>query len=417
VLGGIRAGLPDGDHHPDPLLLAHADAGEPAAEPAAHAGQGRGLGEEVQVQGFQGRRAAVGDQDGDVVGPALWDPHPLGDRGGQPGRRLRLERLGVGQDVAGHRCQPAEGRVGYGATGRDGPVREQDERRALLEDVLGHGRLCAGQGAERRPRDQREERRAAVGVHDQRRRVPGRAVGEVARAGVEHGVADRRALDVLHLRGEGVERGEDVGRRGVALRGGAEGAPQPAHRARSRDTVPDRVADDECQPPGAQGDRVVPITAGRLRGGRAVVAAREPDVGQHRQGRRQQRQLRLVDPVGRRLRPQRGVGGVVGLEQQQRARTARHAHRADDDGRCRTVGTERTCDGLRSPGTQHAVDQVGDGPAVDGGQVAESRAQGPGPGVGPDRRAVTGGEAVDRCGGALHGHDQDASARVPSIGG
>ena len=80
--------------------------------------------------------------------------------------------------------------------------------------------------AQRRPRRQRQERRRAVGVHDQRRRVTGGGVGEVAGGGVEHAVEDRGALDVVHLGGEVVEGGEHGARRRVAQRRWSACAPR-----------------------------------------------------------------------------------------------------------------------------------------------------------------------------------------------
>ena len=63
----------------------------------------------------------------------------------------------------------------------------------------------------RRSRRDGQEARRPVRTDDQRRRVPRRGVREVTRAGVEHPVEDRRALDVLHLRGEGVQGDVDGG--------------------------------------------------------------------------------------------------------------------------------------------------------------------------------------------------------------
>jgi hypothetical protein len=92
--------------------------------------------------------------------------------------------------------------------------------------------------------------------------MPGGRVAEVAGSGVEHPVEDRGALDVLHLPREVVERGEHGGRRRIAQRRGPHRSAQPAHRPCGRHAVADGVTDDERHAPGAEGHRVVPVTAG-----------------------------------------------------------------------------------------------------------------------------------------------------------
>ena len=275
---------------------------EPAAEPAAHPGQGRRDGAAARAAAAPAAiAAAVGDEDGDVVGPALRAAaRPRRSPPASPADASASSAPGAGEHRRGRRRPAGRARrPGPGAAG-DGAVGEQHERGALLEHVLGDlgrrrpGRLpSGGRGVTG------QERRAAVGVHDQRRRVTGGGVGEPAGAGVEHAVEDRGALDVVHLAGEGVQGGEHRPRRRVAQRGRAHGPAQPAHRAGGGHAVPDGVADHEGDParrPAATASYQSPPAA-RADGG-PVVAARQPEVGQHRQGRRQQRELGLLDDVG-----------------------------------------------------------------------------------------------------------------------
>ena len=112
VLGGVGAGLADGDHHADPVLLAHPERGQPARRAGGGSRAGAaGTAMQVQVQRLLGRRPAVGDQHGDVVGPALRAAHPLGDRRrrGRPTPSAST-RAGPAQDLAGDGGQPVEGR-------------------------------------------------------------------------------------------------------------------------------------------------------------------------------------------------------------------------------------------------------------------------------------------------------------------
>ena len=270
-----------------------------------------------------------------------------------------------------------------------------------------------------RPRRQRrpgQERRPTVGVHHQRRRVAGGAVGQLAGAGVEHAVEDRGALDVVHLRGEGVQCGEDHPRRRVAQRGGAHGPPQPAHRAGSRHAVPHRVADDERDPARAERDGVVPVPTGRPGRRGAVVAAREPEIGQHRQGRRQERELRLLDEVGGLLGPERRVRRRFGHQNDQHAASPGHPHRPHDGRRHRPMLVEHAGDRLRQSGAQSVVDDVRNRAPVDQGQFVPLRAQRPRQRVRPDGLAL-GAETVDGRRRGFQRRHQGGDSRVPCRAG
>ena len=108
VLGGVGAGLADRDHHADPVLLPHAEAGQPAAEPAAHPGQRRRDGDQVQPQRLHARPRA-GARRGrrrrraSPAGAA----HPLGDRGRQPGRARRRPARRARASTVRRRRRPA----------------------------------------------------------------------------------------------------------------------------------------------------------------------------------------------------------------------------------------------------------------------------------------------------------------------
>jgi hypothetical protein len=132
---------------------------------------------------------------------------------------------------------------------------------------------------------------------------------------------------------------------------------------------------------------------------------------QQRQGRRQQRVLGLVHDVAARPadRPRLAVGGP---EDQEHTGLARHPHRPDHDGRRRPVDPERAGQRLRAAAAQHRVDQVGDRPTVEQRQVGAGRAEGAGPGVGPDGAVRGPGQAVDRFRSRLHRRDEHGRGRV-----
>jgi hypothetical protein len=354
----------------------------------------------------------VGHQDRDVVGPAVGAPDAVRDRVGEAGDDVRVLDVGLLHHPPRDVRQPLQpARVVAGGRGHRA-VAEEHQRAALLDAGVAHRPARLRDRAQRRPGRHRQEGCAAVGVHDQRGRVAGGCVAELPRRRVENGVEDRRALDVVHLGGEVVERGEHRARRRVVERGRAQRPPQPAHRADSRDAVTDGVADDEGEPPGAEGDGVVPVATGGPHRRRRLVAAGQPQIGQQRQGRRQQRVLDLPDHAGERLGPQGRVGArTVLLQDQQHARPTGYAHRPEHDRGDRPLGPGAPPGRLGPPGAQRDVDQVGDRAAVEDGQVGAVGPERTGAGVGPDRVLVGGGQAVDRRRGVLHGLEQDRRIR------
>ena len=355
------------------------------------------------------------DQDGDVVGPALRPADTLGDRRGQPGRPGGVERVRPRQHLAGGAGQPVEGGHRSGTAPGDGAVGVQHQGGALGEHRLGDRSLGAGHAAQRRARHDGQERRPAVGLHDERGGVPGGAVDEPTGTCVEHAVEDRGTFDVVHLPGEGVEGGEHHGRRGVAQRRGPHRAAQPAHRPRRGHAVPDGVTDDEGEAAVAERHRVVPVPTGGAGCGGPVVAARETQVGHERQGRREERELGLLDDVGAPRPGRRRARLRIGLQDEQGGRAAVDAQRPDDGGRRLSLVAHRPAEGLRAARAQHAFDDLGDGTAREGRQVVGAWSQRPGLRVGPDRLGVGGREAEDRRRRVLHGGEQGCGTRVLGI--
>ena len=345
VLGGVRAGLADGDHHADPVLLAHAEPGQPAAEPAADPGQRRrASATRSSSQRLERGLAAVRDEDGDVVRPALGTADALGDRGrrARPRRRPRARpgACSTERETSASRSSASSGTAG--AAG-DRAVGEQHERRALLEDVLGDlggrrpGRLPSG-GRGRAG----EERRPAVGVHDQRRRVAGGAVGEARRCrrrGRRRTPTRPRRRPSARRRRRGPRgptRGRGVAQRASTASRPAAGSSRPAAGTPCPTASPTTSATRPA-PSGTASYQSPP--AARADDG-PVVAARQPQVGQHRQGRRQQGELRLLHHVGRACgHSEVSVAAVVGLEHEQHAGAAGHRMgRSDRRSPCGPVG-------------------------------------------------------------------------------
>jgi hypothetical protein len=173
-----------------------------------------------------------------------------------------LLKVLIGRALAERGLQPVEALGDVTVPRLDKPVGVQDEERAVLDgdDLRVHHAVA---DAERRAGGDLQVLVAAVGVHEQRRQVPGD--GELDLAG--NAVVDRvRAggevrlplTDGLHelveleqrLRGRQLEHGQ-----------GLDGGAQAAHGDRGAHPVPGDVADDQGDPRARQPDRLVPVAA------------------------------------------------------------------------------------------------------------------------------------------------------------
>ena len=234
--------------------------------------------------------------------------------------------------------------------------------------------------------------------------MAGRRVREDAGGGVQDAVEDRGTFDVVHEGGEGVQVRQHGRGRGVPQRRGPHRTAQPAHGAGRRDAVPDGVADHEGELPVAQRHRVVPVAAGVPDRRRLVVAARQREIGEHREEGREQRGLRGLDRLRRGDRPWSGIDVVV-LDDRHRAGLARDGQGPDDDRHRGPALTQRTAERLGPAGAGHLPDHHGEAPAVDGRHLVQLGAQPARAGVRPDR-APRAGQAVDGGRRGLHRLEQ-----------
>ena len=252
-----------------------------------------------------------------------------------PGRARRRSRRRAREPL-----QPDVERL---AAALDRAVGVQDQRRGLRHrrgrvhvDVPERAvqRHAARALQERAPR--RRRRRSSGGG------CPARRVADLARAGVDDGVDERRAARARDAVRVAREQLQHARRRAPLERVGAQRAAQLAHRRGRLRPVPDDVADRDPQPPAGQLERVVEVPArggavGRRAGSAPRARARPAcgsDVGQQRLLQRQRQVvLGLVAPrAPERLpaqpRQREQVVAVVGRERRAGSRTRARSRRA-----------------------------------------------------------------------------------------
>ena len=370
------------------------------AEPPADPGQRGRDGDQVQLAAAPGavaRRWAT--RTATSSGQPCGRRHPLGDRGGEA-------RPTASASSAPGRCEHRRGpRRPAGRAPRSGPRRapaigavgEQHERRALLEDVLGDPVLgvragcpaaAAGCTGRNDVRAVGRARPAAAGAR-RRRRSAGRCRRRARRRRPTRprrrpSARRRRPAPRAPPRGDGSRRA----RRAHGARAAGSSRPRRARRGRRRRRRPARPGRAPSgtasyqSPPAARAERG-PVVAAR-------TAARSGSSGSDG-GSRESCACSTTSTGG--LGRARVVGRrVVGLEHEQRAGAARHAHRPHERRsptgpsvaqRCRDTVSGRP---VRSTSSTTSRDR----PAVDdrAGRAVACPARGPGRSPRPARRAA-----------------------------
>ena len=130
--------------------------------------------------------------------------------------------------------------------------------------------------------------RVRLDVEEQRRRMARRRVGDLARVGID-GEEDggRHAVE----RHEAREPAGDLAGRGVVVCQRAKGVPQLSHQHRGRDTAPGDVPHGQVEDPVRTPHGVVPVATDRKPDAACVVATREVEPLDRRQGFGQQAAL------------------------------------------------------------------------------------------------------------------------------
>ena len=183
--------------------------------------------------------------------------HALGDRGGELGRLLGVQRAGRGEHARRHLRQPVQRVVGRRGAPATTPLENSTSvapcsSTCSATTVAAPGTLPSGGRGRQRQEGGRCRRRATTSGGG----WPGRRVGEVAGAGVEDARRrPRRPRRRPSAPAKASRAARTARRRRVAQRGGAHGAAQPAHRAGGRHAVADGVADDQRHAPGPERTR------------------------------------------------------------------------------------------------------------------------------------------------------------------
>src|SRR5918994_2366214 len=289
VLDGVARGFADRERELVVLGIRGARAVEEAGEPPAQARERAGLRGQGQADPTGRHRQRPHGEDRHVVAQLA-----LAENGLEHALAEAAQLL-VGR--AHGRGELAEPLVEGSVAAFHEPVGVEQQRRAGLD----HRGLLAEHGGVGGPDWDRApafEEARPVGPDHERRRVAGRAEGDLARLALEHEVQHRRhdLLDAAH--DEPVDPGDHLGWRRLDHAVGAERVAELAHRRGGAEPVARDIAHDERHTPVRALQYVVPVTSDRRAARAGEVPRSHLDTLDRGQPLRQQAALeRLGDRV------------------------------------------------------------------------------------------------------------------------